>query len=98
MKRVLILLFIFLVSATVIMCSGEQKQEATVEEATVEEATEEATSTTVADTSMAMCEGGCAMEREKSKMISHEIDGEEHHFCSEKCKENYLASMTEEEK
>jgi YHS domain-containing protein len=93
MKRVFFLLVIFLIGATLIMCSSEQKQEATVDETT-----EEATSTTVSDTSMALCAAGCGMEVEKAKMVSHEMDGEKHYFCSEMCKENYLASKKEEKK
>jgi hypothetical protein len=75
------------------MCSGEQKQESKVEEAT-----EETPSTAVSDTSMAVCAGGCGMEVEKAKMVSHEVDGEKHYFCSEMCKENYLASKEVEKK
>ncbi len=90
MKNVLYFFFLLLIGATLIMCSGEQKSE--VEE----EATEEATSTVVDDTTMAQCEGGCGMTVEKDKMIAHEIDGETHYFCSEMCKENYLASKQEE--
>jgi YHS domain-containing protein len=82
-----------IVGLTIMMCSGEKKQEATVEETA-----EEPTATTVADTSLAVCAGGCAMEMEKSKMISHEHEGETHYFCSEMCKENYLASKAEEKK
>jgi len=92
MKKLILLLFLLL-AATLIMCSSDQKQEATVDEAT-----EEATSTAVVDTSMAVCAGGCGMEVEKAKMVSYEMDGEKHYFCSEMCKENYLASKKEEKK
>lgn len=93
MKKLSFFLLLLLIAATLIMCSSEQKQEAKVDEAT-----EEATSTTVADTSMIVCAGGCGMEMEKAKMVSHEIDGEKHYFCSDMCKENYLASKKEEKK
>ena len=92
MKK-LILFLLLLLAVTLIMCSSEQKQEATVDKAT-----EEATSTAVVDTSMVACAGGCGMEVEKAKMVSHEMDGEKHYFCSEMCKENYLASKKEEKK
>jgi YHS domain-containing protein len=98
MKKVLFLLVFLAIGATLIMCSGEQKQEATTEEATTEEATQEATETVVADTALTMCAGGCSMEMEKAKMVSHEIDGETHYFCSEKCKENYMAKKEEGKK
>jgi YHS domain-containing protein len=90
MKRVFILLLMVTLSAVLIMCSGEQKQEAQ------EEATEEAT-TVVADTGKAMC-AACEMEMDKAQMVSHEIDGETHHFCNEDCKNHYLAQKEEEAK
>jgi YHS domain-containing protein len=93
MKNALFFLLLVLIGATLIMCSGEQKQESKVEEAT-----EETPATTVSDTSMAVCAGGCGMEVEKAKMVTHEVDGEKHYFCSEMCKENYLASKKDEKK
>jgi hypothetical protein len=93
MKKTFFLLLLIIIGATLIMCSGEQKQESKVEEAT-----EETPSTAVSDTSMAVCAGGCGMEVEKAKMVSHEVDGEKHYFCSEMCKENYLASKEVEKK
>jgi hypothetical protein len=77
MKKTFFLLLLIIIGATLIMCSGEQKQESKVEEAT-----EETPSTAVSDTSMAVCAGGCGMEVEKAKMVSHEVDGEKHYFCS----------------
>ena len=35
------------------------------------------------------------MHMEKAKMVSHEIDGEKHYFCSEMCTENFLAKNKE---
>lgn len=100
MKRVFFLLLIVAIGATLIMCSGEQKPEATTDEATQEvitdEATQEATETVVADTANVAC-AGCGMEMEKAQMVSHEIDGETHYFCSEECKENYLAKKEKED-
>jgi YHS domain-containing protein len=92
MKNLLYVLLLVIIGTTLIMCGGEQKSEVK------EEATEEAASTTVADTLMAQCEGGCGMTVEKAKMVTHEVDGEKHYFCSEMCKENYLASKQEEKK
>ena len=45
---------------------------------------------------MAECAGGCGMTMEKEKMVAHEQDGETIYFCSEKCKENYMAKEKEE--
>jgi len=86
MKRIFLLFMLLSLGAILIMCSGEQKQEATTEETAPE-----VTTTVVADTSMAMCDGGCAMQMDKAKMVSHTIEGKKHYFCSEMCKENYLA-------
>jgi YHS domain-containing protein len=93
MSRVFIVLLFVAISATLIMCSGEQKPEATTDEAT-----QEATETVVADTAMAMCAGGCSMEMDKSKMVAYEVDGETQYFCSEKCKENHLSKKKEDAK
>ena len=102
MKRVFFLLLIVAIGATLIMCSCEQKPEATTDEAT-----QEATETVVADTAVAdtvvtdtvkVACAGCGMEMEKAQMVSHEIDGETHYFCSEKCYENYLVKKEEEAK
>jgi YHS domain-containing protein len=93
MKKLFFLMLLLILGATFIMCSGEQKSEANVEEET-----QEAASEVVADTSMATCDGGCGMEVEKSKMIAYKMDGETLYFCSEMCKENYLASKKEEKK
>jgi YHS domain-containing protein len=102
MKRVFFLLLIVAIGATLIMCSCEQKPEATTDEAT-QEATETVVAdtavadTVVADTAKVAC-AGCGMEMEKAQMVSHEIDGETHYFCSEKCKESYLVKKEEEAK
>ncbi len=95
MKRVFFLLLFLAISTTLIMCSGEQKPEATTDEAT-QEATE-TTETVVADTAKFAC-AGCGMEMEKAQMVSHEIDGETHYFHSEECKESYLTKKEEEAK
>jgi YHS domain-containing protein len=89
MNRILILLVFLLLGTTLIMCSSEQKQEAT---------TGEATETEVTQTDKAMCAGGCSMEMDKAQMVSHEVDGETHYYCSEKCKENHLSKTKDEEK
>ena len=93
MKRVLFLLLLLIIGATLIMCSGEKKQEA-AEEAT-EEATADTMETVVSDTAMAACPG-CDMKMEKAKMVAHEKDGETQYFCSEECKTNYLAEKAKE--
>lgn len=81
MKRVFILLVLLILGIALVMCGGEKK----------DEFKEEAQQTVVADTGKAVCPG-CAMEMEKSKMVAHETDGETEYFCSEECKDNYLAS------
>jgi len=84
MNRLFILLLLLVMGVTLIMCSSEQKQEATTGEATETEAK-------VADADKATCAGGCSMEMNKAQMVSHEVDGETNYYCSEKCKENHLS-------
>jgi YHS domain-containing protein len=99
MKKLLFLLLFLALSATLIMCSSEQKQEATTGDATEIEATEtEAAESESADADKVMCEGGCGMEMDKAQMVTHEMDGETHYYCSENCKENHLKKMEEEKK
>ena len=88
MNRIFISLLFIVIGTTLIMCSGEQKQEA---------ATHETTETVVADTSKAICPG-CSMEMDKAQMISSEVDGETHYYCSEMCKENHLSKKKDNEK
>ena len=89
MNRTFIMLIFLILGATLIMCSGEQKQEAT---------TGEATETEVTQTDKAMCAGGCSMEMDKAQMVSHEVDGETNYYCSEKCKENHLSQKEDDVK
>ena len=98
MKRIFFLLLLLAIGATLIMCTGEQKPEATTDEAT-QEATETVVTDTakvVADTVKFAC-AGCGMEMEKAQMVSHEIDDETHYFCSDKCKEQYLSKKEQED-
>ena len=102
MKRIFFLLLLVAIGATLIMCAGEQKPEA-AEEATETVVADTAVAdtavadTVVADTAKVAC-AGCGMEMEKAQMVSHEIEGETHYFCSEKCKESYLVKKEEEAK
>jgi len=99
MNRLLFLLLLLILGTTLIMCSSEQKQEATTGDATETEAVEtEEAETEAADADKAMCEGGCGMEMDKAQMVTHEVDGETHYYCSEKCKENHLKKMEAEKK
>ena len=89
MNRIFILLLFLIIGTTLIMCSGEKKQEV---------ATEESTETVVTDTSKAMCSGACSMEMDKAQMVAHEVDGEKHYYCSEMCKENHLTKKKDDVK
>ena len=88
MNRIFISLLFIVIGTTLIMCSCEQKQEA---------ATHETTETVVADTSKTICPG-CSMEMDKAQMVSSEVDGETHYYCSEMCKENHLSKKKDNEK
>lgn len=102
MKRVSFLLVLLVLAAAFIMVACEKKQETTGEATTEETTTEESAETTmesaVSDTGMAT-DPVCGMTMEKSKMVAYEEDGETIYFCSEECKDKYLAEKaTEEEK
>ena len=94
MKKVLFLLLLFVIGVTLIMCSGEKKEKA-AEEMTGE-ATESTMESAVSDTAMAT-DPVCGMTMEKSKMIAYEDDGETVYFCSEECKDKYIAENAAEE-
>ncbi len=85
MKKMLFLMVLVLLTGALIMCSGEQKQEAK------QEAQEDVQATAVSDTALAVCPG-CGMEMAEAEMVSQEVDGKTEYFCSEECKENYMAS------
>ncbi|MCK4559544.1 MAG: hypothetical protein KAV45_07150 [Calditrichia bacterium] len=97
MKRIFFLLLLVAIGATLIMCAGEQKPEAAEEATETVVADTAVADTVVADTAKVAC-AGCGMEMEKAQMVSHEIEGETHYFCSEKCKESYLVKKEEEAK
>ena len=88
MYKALFVIIIVLLGAALIACSSEQKQE----EATAE--TPE-TTTMVADTAAIAC-GGCDMQHTKAEMAAHEIDGETKYFCSDACKDHYMAKLEKE--
>jgi YHS domain-containing protein len=46
----------------------------------------------VADTTKAICPG-CGMEMEKSEMLTYVAGGKTYYFCSEHCRQNFLASV-----
>jgi YHS domain-containing protein len=82
----LIIIFIFSVLLLVfINCSGEKKTDTGTQEV-------QQTQTTVADTGKAKCPG-CGMVMAKTEMVRYEADGKTMYFCSEHCKDNYLASV-----
>jgi len=92
MKKILIVLLFIATGALLIMCSGEQKSEATTDEMI-----QETTETVVIDTAKAVCPG-CGMVMEKSQMVSYEVDGEIFYYCSEMCKEIHLSKKADKKK
>ena len=92
MKKIFIVLLFVALGAIVIMCSGEQKSEATTDEMI-----QETNETVVPDTAKAICPG-CGMVMEKSQMASYEVDGEIYYYCSEMCKEIHLSKKADKKK
>jgi YHS domain-containing protein len=91
MAKLFYILLSFVLVFAFIACTGEKTEEQaeteTEAEATVEKALDE---------NMAECASGCGMTMEKEKMVAHEHDGETLYFCSDKCKDDYLAKEKEE--
>ena len=85
MKKMLLLTVLVLLTGALMMCSGEQKQEAK------QEAQQDVEATAVSDTALAVCPG-CGMEMTQAEMVAQEVDGKTEYFCSEECKAHYLAS------
>ena len=81
MKFISILLLVFFIFT--FGAYGQEKANEPVEKASEKVETAD-------DAKTAVC-SGCNMEMDKAKMVSAEIDGKMHYFCSEKCKEAYLA-------
>jgi YHS domain-containing protein len=90
MLKISFFIWVIVLGAALVMCSGEKKEEAT------KEAVQEVQQTAVSDTGTAVCPG-CGMEMKKTQMVAHEVEGKTAHFCSEECKTHYMA-MKEEKK
>ena len=89
MFRLFISFVILLLALALIACGGEKKAETEMQ-------AEPEAQTAVVDSSMATCPG-CGMTMEKGKMIAQVVDSDTLHFCSEGCRDNYLANLPEEE-
>ncbi|MFC2088905.1 hypothetical protein ACFLSX_04825 [Calditrichota bacterium] len=86
MLRFLIFLMTLFLIFAFFACGGEKKEEAAKTEAQVEEAT----------AGMIDCDGECGMKMAEADMVTYVQEGDTLHFCSEKCKEHYLAAEKEE--
>lgn len=89
MFKLFISFVILLLALALIACGGEKKAETKME-------AESQTEAVVADSTMATCPG-CGMTMEKEKMISQVVEGDTMYFCSEGCRDNYLANLPAEE-
>ena len=88
MNKVLLYIFILSISLIVSACTGKKKQDTGTEEM------QPAATTTEVDTARVTC-AGCGMIHQKSQMIVYVQAGDTVYFCSEQCKENYLARQNE---
>ena len=88
MVKLFYVLLSFVLVFAFIACTGEKVEEKaeTEAEAAVEKAMDE---------NMAQCPGCEMAAMEKEKMVAYEHDGDTTYFCSEKCKEAYLAKESE---
>ena len=86
MSKVFSYILILLIALAVIACTGEQKQETTTEEM------QPAETTTEVEMAKLTC-AGCGMIHEKSEMTAYVQEGDTLYFCSDQCKEHYLAKQ-----
>ncbi len=89
MQKIIFFIWVIVLGVALVMCSAEKKEEVT------QEATQEMQQTAVSDTGTAVCPG-CGMEMAKAEMVAHEAEGETEYFCSEECKNHYLAEKKQE--
>jgi YHS domain-containing protein len=87
MGRILLTFLLAVLLVALFACSGEKKTETKTGEMPPAQ-------TTVADTGKAICPG-CGMEMARNEMIPYVVEGKTLYFCSEQCKENYLATLEE---
>jgi YHS domain-containing protein len=85
MGRILIIVSAAILLLFMFACSGEKKMD-------VKQINNQQTQITTEDTSKAICPG-CGMEMAKKEMIQYVTNGQTLYFCSEHCKENYLATL-----
>ena len=88
MRYLILAIFVFLLAFVIVACQAEKKEEVKTEP-------EPAATTVNADTVKITCQG-CGMVHTKSEMTAYEIDGDTMYFCSEQCKDNYLATREKE--
>jgi YHS domain-containing protein len=84
MNKLVTLSLLVLILVAFMACSGEKKVETGTRQM-------QQSQTSATDTTKATCPG-CGMEMAKSEMVKYEADGKTLYFCSEYCKENYLAT------
>jgi len=89
MSKILIVTFCFILAFVILACKAEQKAESEMQQ-------QEQVTTVEPDSGQATCPG-CGMTMATAEMIAYDVDGETHHFCSEGCKDNYLAQHEEME-
>ena len=87
MKHLLIVLVISLITITLLTCSSDKKE--------AEETQKSETTTVEVDTVKVTCPG-CGMVHTKAEMTAYDIDGKTMHFCSDMCKDNYIAQKDKE--
>ena len=84
MQNIIKYILMLLVTFSFIACTSDSKEAAKTEE-------KQPATTTEADTTKIACDGGCSMVHAKSEMTAYVDDGETKYFCSDHCKEHYLA-------
>ena len=85
MKNIIVYIFTLLIAISIIACTSDKQEETKTEEL------QPAATTTEGDTTKIACDGGCGMVHAKSEMTAYVDNGETKYFCSEHCKEHYLA-------
>jgi len=89
MTKLTIVIFCFILAFVFFACKSEQKSESEMQQ-------QEEVTTVESDTGQATCPA-CGMTMAQAEMITFEVDGETLHFCSEGCKDHYLAQQQDME-
>ena len=87
MSKLMVVFFCVILTLLFFACKAEQQAETEMQE-------QEQVTTVEPDTTQVTCPA-CGMTMAKADMVTYDVDGETYHFCSEGCRDQYLADLEE---